>query len=149
MINRNVYNGSRKMEEEDSHFMSETEIMEAVLSLRMKNSEGYDRIPLRVIIDDIMVLLAPFSYLFHSIYLHNEIPEQWLIAKVIPIHKKEERTDIANYRPIAKLCSASKISSLHWSFDCFLCRFSMSTTGKVKTTCCENTGNYMHFSTLL
>ena len=66
VINRNVYNGSRKMEEEDSNFMSETEIMEAVPSLKMKHSEGYDRIPQRVIIDDNEIELDDLNRSFNS-----------------------------------------------------------------------------------
>ena len=41
-IDQNVYNGTRKMYEEDYNFMTEAEILEAVSSLKMKNSEGYD-----------------------------------------------------------------------------------------------------------
>ena len=37
------------------------------------------------------------------------IPQQWLISKVIPIHKKGNNSDIKNYRPISNLCSCSKI----------------------------------------
>ena len=34
---------------------------------------------------------------------------KWLIAKVVPVFKKEDSKDISNYRPVANLCSASKI----------------------------------------
>jgi hypothetical protein len=39
-----------------------------------------------------------------------KIPEQWLVSKTIPIFKnKGQKKDIENYRPIANLCSSSKI----------------------------------------
>ena len=37
------------------------------------------------------------------------IPEQWKIEKTVPIHKKGPKKDIENYRPIANLCSTSKV----------------------------------------
>jgi hypothetical protein len=42
-------------------------------------------------------------------YSTGSIPEQWKISKIIPIHKKGNKSEIENYRPIANLCSTSKI----------------------------------------
>ena len=47
--------------------------------------------------------------LFKLIYEEKQIPDQWRVARTIPIHKKGPKKDIENYRPIANLCSASKI----------------------------------------
>ena len=47
--------------------------------------------------------------LFNKIYHQKSIPEQWLMAKITPVHKKGQKTDITNYRPISNLCSGSKI----------------------------------------
>ena len=37
------------------------------------------------------------------------IPDQWKVSKIIPVFKKGSKCEIENYRPIANLCSASKI----------------------------------------
>ena len=89
--------------------MTSTNILRAVKSIKMKNCEGEDRIPQRILIEGIVVLLAPLTALFKSIYEQKEIPEQWKLAKITPVHKKGNRNDVTNYRPIANLCSASKI----------------------------------------
>ena len=34
---------------------------------------------------------------------------QWLVSKIIPIHKKGEKNKIENYRPISNLCCVSKV----------------------------------------
>ena len=34
---------------------------------------------------------------------------KWLISKIIPVHKKGNKNVIENYRPVANLCSVSKI----------------------------------------
>ena len=47
--------------------------------------------------------------LFNKIYLQKKLPEQWLMSVIIPVHKKGKKDEITNYRPVANLCSGSKI----------------------------------------
>ena len=47
--------------------------------------------------------------MFQKIYANGLIPEQWKVSKIIPIFKKRDKMKIENYRPIANLCSSSKI----------------------------------------
>jgi hypothetical protein len=89
--------------------MKENDVLIAMKSLKIKNCEGHDRIPLRILNDGIQFLLQPLSMLFTKIYESKIIPEQWLISKILPIHKKGSTKNIENYRPIANLCSCSKI----------------------------------------
>ena len=63
-------------------------ILECIKQLKIKNCEGYDRIPQRFLIDGIEILIKPLFKLFSLIYRDKQIPEQWLIAKITPIHKK-------------------------------------------------------------
>ena len=83
--------------------------MSCLSDLNSKKCEGLDRIPVCAIYDARHTLLAPFTALFDKIYNTCEIPEQWKVSKIIPIFKKGNKTEIENYRPIANLCSASKI----------------------------------------
>jgi hypothetical protein len=89
--------------------MTEQDIIKVVKTIKTKNCEGHDRIPLRILTDGIMCLIHPLTKLFNKIYEQKTIPTQWLISKVIPIHKKGSTSDISNYRPISNLCSCSKI----------------------------------------
>ena len=91
-------------------FMTGLNISECVKKIKIKNTEGYDRIPQRILVDGVDQLLDSFVGLFDRIYDQTSVPAQWLISKTIPIYKsKGEKTDIENYRPISNLCSASKI----------------------------------------
>ena len=54
-------------------------------------------------------LLDPMAALFSKIYNTGQLPEQWKVSKIIPTHKKGSKNEIENYRPIAILCSGSKI----------------------------------------
>ena len=107
-ISNSVYNGRNKINVPDLNFMSEENILKVVKTLKVKNSEGHDRIPQRILIDGIDILRKPLAVLFSLIYETRQIPQQWLISKTIPIHKKGNTANIENYRPISNLCSASK-----------------------------------------
>jgi exonuclease III len=107
--NPRVYNGQKKVNEQNSFFMSSADVLSCMSSIKIKNCEGFDRIPQRILVDGANILINPLSKLFQKIYFQKEIPEQWLIAKVTPIHKKGPKNQIENYRPIANLCSTSKI----------------------------------------
>ena len=87
----NVYNGIRKVNEPDVSFMSKCNIKEAIMSIKTKNCEGYDWVPQRILTDGIDHLLKPLSALFDKIYKTKELPEQRLIANIIPVLKKVHR----------------------------------------------------------
>ena len=92
-------------------FMDTASVKECMLSLKVKNTESYDRIPQRVLFDGDDILASSFGKLFKKIYEQKAVPAQWLVSKTIPIYKnKGDINDIANYRPISNLCSSSKIS---------------------------------------
>ena len=109
LIDPGVYNGIRKIFASNEMFMSVMEVEKCIKSIKIKNCEGFDRIPQRVLVDGIDHLLPPLGRLFGLIYYHKSIPEQWRLSKIIPVHKKGSKQKIENYRPVANLCSASKI----------------------------------------
>ena len=90
-------------------FMSGVEVERCIRSIKVKNSEGYDRVPQRILVDGMIHLLPPFTKLFDAIYYSKEIPEQWRLSKIMPVHKSGCKQVIENYRPVANLCSSSKI----------------------------------------
>ena len=91
------------------NFMKKSDVKECINLLPNKKCEGFDRIPVCVLKDSKNLLLDPLSCLFDKIYTTGLIPEQWKVSKIIPIFKKGNKHEIENYRPIANLCSASKI----------------------------------------
>ena len=55
--------------------------------------------------------------------LQNSVfPEQWKKANVIPVHKKDDPSDVKNYRPISLLCILAKVMErcLHYHIYDFL-----------------------------
>ena len=108
-IDEEVWNGEKIINSESVNFMTPERVEECLKNLKSKNCEGPDRLPLRILKDGAMALAKPLSVLFHKVYEKKEIPEQWKVSKVIPLHKKGKKEDINNYRPISNLCSITKV----------------------------------------
>ena len=102
-----VYNGKCQLIVLNRFFMDKADVKECLNMLTNKTCEGFDRVPACAVKDSKDVLFEPLCILF--IYNTCKIPEQWKVAKIIPIFKKGCSTQIENYRPIANLCSTSKI----------------------------------------
>ena len=77
--------------------------------LTRKLFQNNDRIPQRIIIDGLDSLDKPLTKLFELVYREKRVPGQWLISKIIPVHKKGYKKCVENYRPIANLCCVSKV----------------------------------------
>ena len=89
--------------------MDPVSVKEVLSSLKNKNSEGYDRIPQRILVDGADFLVRSFEGLFERIYYQKTVPGQWLVSKNIPIFKnKGDKNDIENYRPISNLSPRQK-----------------------------------------
>ena len=109
VVNDQVYNGKNKLIVGDRFFMNQNDVKECLLSLKSKKCEGFDRIPVCVLVDAEELLLPPLTTLFKLIYEQRAIPDQWKMSKIIPVFKKGNKSNVENYRPIANQCSTSKI----------------------------------------
>ena len=61
--------------------MEYNDVLLAVKSLKTKNCEGHDRLPQRILIDGIEILINPLVELFQKIYEQRKLPQQWLFPK--------------------------------------------------------------------
>ena len=89
-----IYNGKPKLYCNNQNFMTPDNVSNAIRSLELKNCEGFDRIPVRYLIDGITQITPVLSHLFNLIFKTKQIPDQWHISKVIPIFKKAIRTKL-------------------------------------------------------
>ena len=56
-----------------------------------------------------LALFQPLHHLFSLSLAQHYIPEEWRIHQITPIHKSGDRSLVNNYRPIALLCTVSKV----------------------------------------
>jgi len=84
-------------------------LMRVIKSLKPKRCYGIDRTPMTVLKDGFEIIKHSLLDLLNKVYVTKQIPSQWKVARIIPIHKKGQRCKIDNYRPISNLCSMAKI----------------------------------------
>lgn len=79
---------------------NQDETCKVLRKLKSKPTAGPDLIPSYIIKDCAFVLCKPLTTLFNLCLSNKRVPSVWKISRISPIHKKGDRTDIANYRPI-------------------------------------------------
>lgn len=91
------------------------DIITAVKKMKPKKSVGPDGIPSYIYKGCIEFLIAPLLKIFNLILKTKTYPDYWKYSKICPIFKAGNKEEIANYRPIALICTVSKIfeSILH------------------------------------
>ena len=89
--------------------VSENDVLNEIKKLKNKISVGVDGISVQVLKSFADILSKPITYLINRSITEGKVPKQWKIAKVIPLHKKGDRSDPDNYRPISLLPCTSKI----------------------------------------
>lgn len=93
----------------DFSFVDATDIVDAGRKLNSKLTSGADGIPSFIVRDCIGALADPLQHVYNLILKTSYFPAVWKVAKVIPIHKKGDTSQVSNYRPISLLCNFSKI----------------------------------------
>ena len=104
-----VSNGPIQPQVADKNFFNIENVTEAMSLLKDKSCFGFDNIPVKVLKDGTAILAPVFCKLFNIIYEQNSVPQKWRTSRVLPLYKKGDRRQIANYRPISNLCASSKI----------------------------------------
>ena len=93
----------------DSFEIRKDSILSLIRNLNPNKATGSDEISgqMLLICDDTVVL--PLLIIFRSILEKSIYPDQWKLANVVPIYKKEDKQLVKNYRPISLLPICGKI----------------------------------------
>ena len=89
--------------------LSMNELKDAFFSLKINKSPGYDDISFNVLRKCFSSLCEPLKYLFNLPTEKGSFPDDLKIAKVTPIYKAHDKSDLSNYWPIYVLPCFSKI----------------------------------------
>jgi hypothetical protein len=83
--------------------MNAYEIQKIIQSMKPKYSHGYDKISLKIMKSSAPYVLSPLTYLCNKILQTGILPDRLKFSEVKPLHKKGEKAEITNYRPISLL----------------------------------------------
>ena len=93
---------------EDVSF-SEDDIKCIIKTLNPKKAHGWDEISIRMIKMASDNIAKPISIIYTNCINKGIFPDKWKRANVIPIHKKDKKNIVKNYRPISLLPIFSKV----------------------------------------
>ena len=93
----------------DNVLIIDNDILTLVRGLNPNKAIGADCISGKMLLlcDESVVL--PLKIIFNNILKTGVYPDAWKLANVVPIHKKEDKQLIKNYRPISLLPICGKL----------------------------------------
>ncbi|XP_063923053.1 uncharacterized protein LOC135137360 [Zophobas morio] len=87
----------------------EDDIIKIMASFPIKHTAGDDQIPSFMIHDARYALAQPLSVIINKAIENYTFPNKWKRARIVPVHKKDDISDLKNYRPIAIISNFAKI----------------------------------------
>ena len=87
----------------NSILFTNDEILTMICSMNPNKSHGADNISIRMLQICGDVIILPLGIIFNNIINTGIYPNDWKYANVTPVHKKNDKQTVKNYRPILLL----------------------------------------------
>ena len=85
------------------------DIAKIIKNLNPNKAHGFDMISIRMIKICGELILKPLEHIFKSCLENGKFPNEWKKANVVPVHKRNNKQLIENYRPVSLLPVCGKI----------------------------------------
>ncbi|KFW81625.1 hypothetical protein N305_14700, partial [Manacus vitellinus] len=92
--------------------IQEETVSDLLSHLDPHKSVGPDGIHPRVMRDLAEELVKLLSIICQQSWLPGEVPDDWKLANVMPIHKKGQKEDPGNYRPVSLTSVPGKVEQI-------------------------------------
>lgn len=127
-----------------------SDITNNLKAFKNSSKSGPDGIPSCILINCAQALAFPLSILFNTSIKHGYFPKLWKNSYIIPLFKSGNKSNVANYRGIAKLSAIPKLFE-KCLMDYFCHRLSsiISTTQHGFKKGCSISTNLLHLTTLV
>ena len=89
--------------------LSDDDILQSIHRLDSNKSHGFDGISIRMLKLCDVSIVKPLSIIFNNCIKNGYFPSAWKKGNITPIHKKNEKNLIENYRPISILPICGKL----------------------------------------
>ena len=93
----------------DNIIFTEPGIRKQLDSLSTCKAASPDGIPSRILHDLSAEIAETLCFLFQQSYDTGQLPNDWLVAMIVPVYKKDQRSNLANYRPICLTSLVCKV----------------------------------------
>lgn len=107
-VRRETLNYNIRLENPEPDILP-SEIRKAILSQKLDKAPGPDKITNELLRGTVEELVPILTKIFNGILRSGQIPEQWETSHIILIHKKGQKDDTGNYRPISLMSNIYKI----------------------------------------
>ena len=85
------------------------DILKIIRSLNVNKAHGHDGISVRIIKMCDESLVQPLSLIFRGCIDTGFYPDTWKKSNIVPVHKKDDKQIVNNYRPVSLLPICCKI----------------------------------------
>ena len=89
--------------------INHAEILKIIKNFNPAKAHGWDGISIRMIKICDQSVIHPLIIIFHKAIRTGVFPESWKRGNLVPVHKKESKNLVKNYRPISLLPICGKI----------------------------------------
>ena len=89
--------------------LSPCEVAAALRSLDVSKATGPDEISARLLKETAEQIAPSLTLLYNKSLETGVFPDEWKLANIVPIHKKDNEDHVENYRPISLLSIISKV----------------------------------------
>ena len=93
--------------------ISVEDIQKELSGLEDSKAVGLDGIPPKLLRLSASIIARPLSYILNQSITTGIFPDEWKVAKVVPLHKKDSTQLKENFRPISVLSTLSKLLEHH------------------------------------
>ena len=91
------------------NLVSDNEVINIVNSFKSGSAAGYDNISMNIIKQSIYLIVEPITHIINLSITNGVVPDKMKLARVIPVFRCNDQTQLCNYRPISVLPAFSKI----------------------------------------
>ena len=92
--------------------VTEEQLVDIMSTFSNKMTAGDDQTPSFLIRDAKYILAKPLSILIYLAIRSSTCPDRWKRARITPVFKKGDSTNLKNYRPIAVLSNFAKLPEI-------------------------------------
>jgi hypothetical protein len=107
----NIFYSSKGVKQDSYSFslISESKVLKYINSLSPNKATGLDGIPSRFVRDSAPMISEPLSHIINLSIIQGSVPDDLKSARVVPLFKKNDKTEVGNYRPVSILSVVSKV----------------------------------------